>query len=127
MQLLSTPVVVAECVIALIIAVLSLIQLRRRRSVRRWCGGLALFLIGGIVGGTFGTSVRVPIDDDTTFVGFPVPGIVLRLESGHWVDYVGGAWCLLDIPLYACDFLLPLLLILLVTSKGRPPGGSPNG
>jgi hypothetical protein len=59
-------------------------------SPRPWriiSGGL--LTIGIAVGMWLGCFCTYQVTPDLRYIGFPVPGLVLQLEDGRWIDYVG--------------------------------------
>jgi hypothetical protein len=48
-----------------------------------------LFVIGTALGPWLGCAFTYQIAPDLRYIGFPAPVVVLHLEDGRWVDYVG--------------------------------------
>lgn len=126
--MLRTPVVVAEVILALLIVIWTCIEMRKRPSVRAVLAALSMLIVGSIVGWYCAFHVRFPVGDDRIHVGIPIPFIVLQLENGEWIDYIGPGF-LFSIPIVAAVCLLPVPLALFLrrvsssrTSDGRISG-----
>ena len=84
-----------------------------------------LFTVGIVAGFWLGISFTYQVAPDTRYIGFPVPGLVLQLEDGRWVDYVGLLPVVVpfNVIMIASCFLLPVSIGLVVRRLvvGSPP------
>ncbi len=95
-------------------------------SPRAWrTVAIGLLTIGIALGIYLGCFFTYQVAPDLRYIGFPAPGLVLHLEKGHWVDYVGPIGFVLPFNVFAVASccLLPVSGCLLVRhlAVGWPP------
>ena len=86
---------------------------------------VGLLTLGIAVGIWLGCLCTYQVAPGLRYIGFPLPGLVLQLEDGRWVDYVGLIPVVLTFNVFtvASCFLLPVSLGLVVRrlALGRSP------
>jgi hypothetical protein len=77
---------------------------------------VGLLALGIAVGMWLGCLFIYKVAPGLRYIGFPVPGLVLQLEDGRWVDYVGLIPVVVPFNVFtvASCFLLPVSLGLVV-------------
>ena len=91
-----------------------------------WNIAVGAIAFGTALGMWLGAAFTYQVAHDLRYIGFPVPGLVLRLENDRWVDYVGPIPIIVPFNVFtvASCFLLPVSLGLAVQrlSVGRGDG-----
>ncbi|MFT3785957.1 MAG: hypothetical protein QM770_07305 [Tepidisphaeraceae bacterium] len=81
----------------------------------------ALALIGAGVGVVCSFTVHWQPSPTLRFIGFPFPGLILQLEEGQWVDYVGGPITMvLNAVWFAAGFVVPVFVWVVLQRSWRP-------
>jgi hypothetical protein len=97
-------------------------------SPRSWrIVAVGLLTIGIALGMWLGCLFTYQVAPGLRYIGFPVPALVLQLEDGRWVDYVGLIPVVLPFNVFtiASCFLLPVSLGLVVRRLVMGPSPRP--
>ena len=89
----------------------AVVRLRSARSPRLWLASAGLFVLGSSLGLYSAFYVEWSPAETLRYIGFPWPYIVLRLEDGRWVDYVGTPVNLLGVLVFAGASQIPVVAI----------------
>jgi hypothetical protein len=90
----------------------TIVSLGVHRAGPLWGGALGLLLLTGCGTGFYlGFSFQYQVSETTILCSFPVPAAILKLEDGHWIDYISPVTpilALLNALLITFGFVLPL-------------------
>ncbi|MGN6625993.1 MAG: hypothetical protein ACTHLN_05185 [Tepidisphaeraceae bacterium] len=85
---------------------------------------VVLAILGGIVGLVCSFYVRWQPSPTIRYLGFPFPAMLLQLENGEWVDYVGGPiTAVMNVIWFAAVCVVPVFVWVLFQRLRRPRVG----